>query len=218
MADTLTDGTWSSPQVDGPPRYFAPFQHVSTLYVVDQDYSSNVSGFTATALNTTFDLDATYYLVEEGQPQNIGAAARKWTRRYAKVPDSWSESAGIYAYNFIGIISFSALPEGRSRQVLEVPLRVQRDYFLVGSGGSYSTIEQLVLAQTIPQQTYYLQLYTSSYVQTLTPIGADVPTVPSAEQYLGWVASGTEITVETSSFVRWMGNIWCRETRYVKAR
>lgn len=218
MPDTLTDGIWSTPQPDGPPRYSPPLPHTSALYLVEQDYMMNASSFTATALNSLWDLDGSYYLVEEGPPQSPGAEVRKWTRKYAKVPDSWSEPGGDYSYNFIGIVPFGSLPEGRSRQVLEVPMRIQRDYYLCGIGGTYATPQAMVDAVTIQQQTYYLTLYPSAFVQLLTQIGADVPTTPSSEQYLGWVNTGTEIAVDTSVFSRWMGNIFVRETRYVKAR
>lgn len=218
MPDAIADGIWTSPQVDGPPRYSAPLPHTSALYVVEQDYVCDWDNFTPQALNTAFDLDGSYKLVFEGDPQNAGAAVRRWTRRYAQVPGSWTDAGGDYAYNFIAISEVAALPQGRNSQVLEVPLRIQRDYFLVGSGGTYADYAAMVGAATIPQQTYTLTLYPSAYATRLTAIGADTPTTPSAEQYLGWVAAGTEIAVDTSVFSRWMGNIFVRETRYVKAR
>ncbi len=218
MPDTLTDGNWTLPAVDGPPRFIPSLPFTSKAFYFEQDYVQNEMDWVATALNTASPDFPTYVLVEEGPPQSPGSGVRHWTRKYAIVPDSWSEPGGDYSYNFIGIVSFPSLPLGRTRQILEVPLRIQRDYFLIGSGGSYPTDVALVAAQTIPQQTYYLTLYPSSFVQLITAAAADVPTTPPAETYLAWVAAGTEIAVDTSVFVRWMGNIWCRETRYVKAR
>jgi hypothetical protein len=218
MSDFLRDGNWSSPQIDGPPRFSAPLPNTSALYLLEQDYLCDEISFTPTALNTVSPDFPTYYLVEEGSPQSPGSGVRKWTRKYAKIPDSWTDAGGNYSYNFIGIDSLPSYPTGRNRQVIDAPLRIQRDYYLVGTGGSFATYEALVLANTIPQQLYYFTLYQSAYVDKLTPVGSDVPTTPSGEQYLAWVSSGAEITVDTSVFSRWMGNIFVRETRYVKAK
>lgn len=218
MPDILTDGNWTQAAVDGPPRFIPSMPYTSKAFYFEQDYVQNELDWVATALNTTSPDFPSYVLVEEGAPQSPGSGVRKWTRKYALVPDSWSEPGGNYSYNFIGIVSFPLLPTGRVRQVLEVPMRIQRDYFLVGSGGTYGTEALMVAGATIPQQVYALTLYPSSFVQLLTAIGADVPTTPSSDQYLSWVNTGSEIAVDTSVFVRWMGNIWCRETRYVKAR
>lgn len=219
MPDTLTDGIWTLPQVDGPPRFYAPFPYTSKKFYFDQDYVQNELDWIETALNTPSPDFPSFILVKEGDPQSPGSGIRRWTRTYAIVPDSWSEPGGNYAYNFIGLSGVPVLfPLGRFRQVLDVPMRVQRDYFLVGTGGTYADEVALVAAKTIPQQVYTNALYPGVFVQALTNSASDQPTTPSLETYLGWMAAKTEITVDTSVFVRWNGNIWCRETRYVQAR
>lgn len=218
MPDTLTDGNWSIADVDGPERLTAPIPNTEKKYIIEQDMVINVESFTALALNTPHPTFPLYKLVFETPTQPAGCGAVKWTRRYAMIPDSWSEPTGDISYNFIGIGPTVAVPISRIRQVLEVPMRTQRDYFLVGAGGAYATEAALVASQTIPQQTYYATLYPTAFVDQISSVLALLPTSPSAETYLGWVISGTEIAVDTSIFVRWEGNIWCRETRYVKAR
>lgn len=47
---------------------------------------------------------------------------------------------------------------------------------------------------------------------------ANPSTNPTVAEYAQWVANGQEFVAETSVVERWLGNIWVRKTRYVKAR
>lgn len=43
-------------------------------------------------------------------------------------------------------------------------------------------------------------------------------TTPSATTYSGWVTSGTEFVAEDGQLVRYIGSIWERKTRFIKAQ
>lgn len=149
-----------------------------------------------------------------------------WTRTYAQVPDSYSEPAGLMAYTFIGwapyqfvITNSTVTRSGRPPYSKIVPVRLQRDYFLVGIGGSYATAE---LIPKTAQQIYTFPDIVSGYPVPSQFIWDSPPfpsaTTPSLTAYQDIITAVGEIVVENSTVTRWMGNIFCRETRYVLAQ
>ncbi len=220
MADTLTDGVFTVASVHGPARLIAPFPHTSARYVLEQDYLINFDNFTPLALNTAHPTLTSYKLVLESPLDPFGCGVTKFTRTFAQVPDSWSDSSGNYAYNFIGFYGAWGINitdiTGRDRFTRTVPVRIYREYFMVGSGGSYSDFTDIPLNA---EQKYYANGVTNLETNWL----ADSPpfsiaTSPTRTAYEALITGEDEIVVETSTRVRWMGNIWCRETRYVQAQ
>lgn len=219
MADILRDGNFSVALEQGPARLIAPFPHTNTRYVLEQDYTVDFDSYSPLALNTAHPTLPTYKLVIEGALEDMGGGVAKFTQTFAQVPDSWSDSSGNYAYNFIGFYGVFGVNvtdiTGRDRFTKTVPVRIQRDYFMVGSGGSYSDFTDIPL---IAEQKYYANGDTNLETNWLADSPPfSVATNPSRTTYEGWISGETEIAVETSTRVRWMGNIWCRETRYVVA-
>jgi len=136
---------------------------------------------------------------------------------------------------------------GRDRRSITAPSRLAHDFFLVGSGGSFSSAGKIPF---IKAQQYYWTAVPGTTIDPTNPFFwtdylADsppfsLPTIPSRTTYVGWmnnalsmgwdgdpadpVAAGhtpvkpSQIAAEDSRFTRWMGNIWLRQTRFVLAR
>jgi len=129
------------------PTLMAPIPGQSTAYILTQEWMQAQASWAPTALNTAHPSSgdtpdySSYVLVEESNPRAMGGGLVTWTQTYAQVPSSHSEWES-YAYAFIGFAganwTTTTIPTGRPRQTFTAPSRVQYDYFLVGSGGSYT--------------------------------------------------------------------------------
>lgn len=153
-----------------------------------------------------------------------------------------------YPYiGFVGTFSSSGgtIATGRPRASQLVTSRVRNDYFLVGSGQAYATAGAIPI---IRAQGYYAgatpgpaEAIVTDYITdgfTSTETGDVIPaTVPSRTLYNHWIndannfvwAGGSsiyastpgfpgQIVAEDSRLSRWMGNIYCRQIRYVLAQ
>lgn len=181
--------------------------------VIAQDFVQTMTSFAALAIGTAHPTQANYYLVEETAPQPIGCGVGRWTRVYAKVPETHSEYQS-YGFNWIGFAGvFGANVEtvsGREREVKDVMSRIQYDYYLVGTP-TYPTPDDIPL---IDEQKYYV----SAVAQSVEYIFDGSPSsTPSLTAYLALVAAGSEIVAVASEAERWKGNIYVRKTRYVTA-
>ncbi len=236
----------------GKARFSQPFMGDNGEYLLDQDFQVDIGSFAPLALNTVHPDFATYHLVGESPLQDLGGGQMKWTRTYAQVPALRNDYSSI-SYNFIGYLGVFPVqigltpgsPQllGRPRFTAVVNCRIQSDYFLVGTGGSYT------IASAIPQiyeQKYYVPsgtwqasgitfvfvpLYTDPTLQALYGIPCEyiydttgplalsiaVPSVPTRSQYDAMRIAQTEIVAENSSLSRWRGNIYVRTTKYVVA-
>lgn len=207
------------------PEFSAPFPAVNVDYILRQRFQQTLANFAPLALNTPHPDYTDYVLVSEGDKQDIRGLQCTWERVYAKVPASFSEPGGNYAYNFIGIwgsfgINVSTFT-GRDRFTRNVPVKIVRDFFLVGAGQTYQTFEEIPAIAA----TRYLNSPTGDldvdYIQDSPPLA--VATSPNATQYRALIAADAadpdsySIVVEDSRIDRWLGNIFMRETRYIKA-
>lgn len=237
MPTILEDNGWTVATEHGPSRLSAPFPHTTALYVLEQDFMVNEANFSPLALNTPHATLPAYKLVSEGPP-TIEGGVRTWTRKYAQVPDSWSEINKTLVYNFIGFWGVilansngnlnSSEVAGRPRRSRAVNVKAQHDFFLVGPGGLASEFFISVSSET--------KYYSPSIGLDLQPVEIDyltdtvmggttlvASTTPSMSTYRGWMASDAasgdsfSIIVQASNITRWMGNIFQRETLYIKA-
>lgn len=219
MANLVYDGDYSTAQAVTNPELSAPIAGVNANYLLRQDFMQSLSSFVALALNTPHPTYSTYYLVDESEKVDIGGGLVRWTRTYAQVPASYSEPGGNYAYSFIGFYGQFGINvtqiTGRERQTEVVPVRINRDFFLVGPGQIYTDPNDI---PTMPEQQYYSGSPTLkvNYIGDSPPL--QIATTPSRTAYDALVAAGSEIVVEASTIFRWMGNIYVRETRYVTAK
>lgn len=225
-APTFQDRTYTSAFAVSAFVKHTALDGVKDLLVGDQDFCQDADSFTATALNTPHPddpspSDPTFVLVEETNFQDLGNNVRQWTRRYARKPDDYSEMGGTLAYNFIGFfgtfgINITAVT-GRGRFVEVVPVRVQRDFFLIGPEAycDYATPQEIPIIQ---EQIYYITdpEQKTDYLGDEPPL--DVASTPSRTDYEAMIAAQDEIVAQASKVERWQGNIYVRETFYIEAK
>jgi hypothetical protein len=144
--------------------------------------------------------------------------------KFSKVPANRSEYE-TFAYNWIGFVG-SAIPlqwatpnpadPFRERFTRTVLSRTDFVYYLPGIGGGQpATVDAITL---IPATTYYVTGAPTIYWNYL-----DTATTPTRAAYAAMVAADIatpasySIVAEDSRVHRWLGNIYERSTRYVKA-
>lgn len=217
MSAFLTDGTFTVAAATAKPTFSNPFPEVNTQYVLRQPFMQLLSSFAELALNTAHPDYASFKLVEETERTPIGAGLVTWERIYAALPAAFDQFETTN-YNFIGFhgtFGIVTSASGRERFTKAVTSRVYNEFFLVGTGGSYSTAAEI---PTISAQIYYI----STETQRVDYLGDDdlllVPTTPDRTTYQAMVDAGDEIVAEDSRLAHWLGNYYVRQTRYVKAQ
>lgn len=199
---------------------------VKDLLLGEQEFCQNAADFTPQDLNSPHpdEVDPTnpvWILVEETNFQDLGAGVIQWTRRYARQPSTYSRVEGTIAYNFIGYFgTFGINPTtvtGRGRFTDIVALRVQRDYYIVGpeSYADYATPQEIPIIQ---EQKYYItdEDQRTDYLGDDTIL--DTPSTPTRTDYEAMIAAQDEIVAQPSKVSPWQGNIYVRETFYIKAK
>ncbi len=226
------DGNLDVAAAVGLPVFTSPVRATTAEYVFTQDWMQSRRAFRPTPLNTshpsarqTPDYSA-YKLVMEGPRQDVGGGMVKWSRTYARVPESHDEFES-YSYSFIGFlgswtvgnVGTSTQATGRPRVAHVVTSRVQHDYFLVDPTGAYPTPQDIPL---IKAQRYLaptvgpVAKLDSEYIWDAS---AAIPlaSIPSRTEYDALVEAESELVAEDSRLSRWMGSLWLRTTRYVQA-
>ena len=253
MSVLYVDGDFTVATAVSKPRYSQPFQGDSGFYVLQQDFQQFVDNFAPLALNTPHPVYATFFLTNESAHQTMDGGVIRWTRTYCQVPSSRNDVSSInyrfigYAFQTTSVGSVISTLVGRPRVTRTVAARVQHDYYLVGTGGTYTNPSGIPI---LLEQAYYtplgntvtttgggttftpfylagnpLQALTGNAVDFLNDntswLGvaySDTQTVPSRTDYLALVTSGAEIIAEGSKLSRWQGNIIDRTTVYIKAQ
>ena len=217
-----------------------PFDGDNQSFYTEQDFMQLYSSFEPLVLNSPDPDDPIAYLVSESQLMDMGGGVAKWTRVYARIPQSRSDYES-FSYNFPGFAAtlgthlttpwalpsgtFTAVDDpGRTPRVESVTSRLLHEFFLVGANGQYDTADDI---PSIGAQRY---VYGSGFGANA---GGDLPdriiwpvnvtgvtngTSPTTEEYKALVAAGSEIVAEDSKLRRWRGNIYERVTRYVVAK
>ena len=187
-----------------------------------------------------------FYLVEEGELQDMGGGISKIKRKFATIPPTRNELEQ-FAYSYIG---FANDPTGtnRDRATFNVQSRVQYDYFIFDDLNVLSTSlfpngnrlnSTISPAGLILPPKYYWQnlagisqnIFTDylSDGATTPPTPADsATTVPSFTEYTNiikpdgsaFTSNGLrpELIAEASTMSRYLGNIWERRTRFIIAQ
>jgi hypothetical protein len=62
------------------------------------------------------------------------------------------------------------------------------------------------------------QTWRNIYGWQVNELGNGALTTPNIPTYSGWVGSGVELIAEDATIDRYVGNIWRRQTLYVKAK
>lgn len=209
MSDFIRDGDFTVAEEISVIRSSAPIKVLSDLLLFEVDLMIDADFFVELPLNTAHPLIPDSYLVQETPRRDIGNGLVQWTRIYAKIPPTWDDG-GSMNYHFVGYIfgnTSGSNTEARDSFVDAVPVRLQKDYFLVGDGG-YDSILDIPLLQA---QEYYGVGGPGYPVRMLGGIST-----PTKDDYIEMI--GTEIVAENSSLAHWNGNIWERTTPYIIAK
>ena len=211
----------------GIPALSCPIAGVTTEYVLKEPWMqllTDYSTFAPLSINSAHPEYTGFYLVEETPRVDQGGGFVRWERVYAKIPSQHIEYES-YAYSFIGYYGVWGInvtvTTGRDRKTRVVPCKVVYDYFLCNGSGGTPTPGDISITQ---ETKYYASAGSAIEVDYL----ADSPpfasaTSPSRTTYQGYIsaddatASSFSIVAEASQISRWMGNIWQRRTKYVKA-
>jgi hypothetical protein len=218
------DGTFTSATLDGPGRKSFPIPGDNVSFIVEQEFLAAFANFAPLALNTAHATYTDAYLVSESPLQDLGGGIAKWTRTYAQVPAARNEFE-TFSYQFPGLLGSSNPPYdqywvadtggGRDPRTEVVTSRLHYEYFLIGDGGAYATVADI---PQISAQEYTLVANPNARIPYLLAAGIYLSdSTPTKEAYLEMIDAGTELVAEDSRVERYMGNIWCRITRYVVA-
>ncbi len=223
MAAFFTDGDFTVKYATGKARISYPIPGDVATYQLEQDFIQLRSSYSAAALNVTHASqvsggDSSAYLVEIGPHTDLGQGVVMWTETYCKKPADRDEYES-YAYNFIGYygvfgINVTAVT-GRDRFNKTVLSRLAHKYYIPGIDVGITTAADIPIVAA--QEYYYgTSQNTVDYLADSPPFTS--ATTPSRTTYEGWVTGGTEIVAEQSIVKRWMGGIYERVTRYIKAQ
>lgn len=179
-----------------------------------------------------------FYLVVEGELEDMGGGICKIKRTFATLPPVRNEIEQ-YVYKFP---QFDGI-DGRDTPI-NVFSRIQYDYYIFDDldiltlpvfpfgprldGNTGLSPDGLIL----PAFRVYLNvnsINTNVFVDVISGTGIDInnDTVPNLPEYQSYYPDGqaatsnddaAELIAEASTMTRWMGNIWERRTRYVTAQ
>jgi hypothetical protein len=224
MTIAYTDGAFGTIAASDAPKLSKAFRHTSERYILRQTFWQTQAAKTELALNTAHATLTDFLLVDEGDETDEGNGIVSWERTYAKIPDDFTEPGGTYSYQFIGLAADfgeGIEPEtGRERFTRTVMSVIEHEFFLVGSGGSYATAQEIPL---IPVTEYVFELapeMTTDYLVNQPP--TTTPTLPTRDEYTDMIADDAADADSYSIVVEcnveaWMGNIWVRKTQRIKA-
>lgn len=224
MSAFKTDGTFSSAALDGSWRKSFPIPGDNVSFIVEQDFQVEFASFTPLALNTAHATFSTAYLVSESPLEDLGGGIARWTRTYAQIPATRDEYE-TYATKFPGLKGVTNPPydqywiasdDGRDPFTETVNSRLRYEYFLCADGQDYETPEAIPV---LLAQQFTLVSNQNVKVDYLLPEGLYwSDSLPSKEDWLELIDDEDEFIAEDSRIERWLGNIYVRITRYVKAK
>lgn len=234
MSAIRTDGALTTAQTVGGARKSFPFEGDVSSFIVEQDYHVLLASYSPLALSTAHGTYTNAYLVRESALENIGAGVVKFTRTYAQIPATRNEY-GTAAFQFPGLLGtqnppyafiyWQTLDDGRDPFTDTTRARTAYEYFLCETGQTYTTPGAIPI---LAKSYFYIAANTSSRNAYLLPAGVyPSDSVPTKEEWIALAAGGSgigtgagtgEFIGEDSKVSRWMGNIYCRETLYLKAK
>jgi hypothetical protein len=205
---------------------------------IRQSYKQALSGYAPLPLNTPFNsgecnLDG----ISSLPPQITGARfvgdlnetieggrTKTWDRVWATIPQTQTGTATL-SYTFPGYKFNNGFADSRDGylNIREAPTysvnaKLIREYYMVGSGTAYSGAFQI---PTVSRQEYINTFGSQGTAPgdfVLSSAFGGFSSDPTLATYTGWVSAGTEIVADDSTLNPYKGNIWMRETPYVKAR
>lgn len=199
------------------PQFISPLPNTTLGLVFRQDFMQFLANVAPLALNSPHPSAApispdysAYYLIAEGEKQDMGGGVVKWTRTYSAIPASYDDWESI-AYSYIGggpIGPMSSANVGRLRFTDRVSCRAQNDFFMLGvaktdpitaatvtpaTPGDIPQIyalaycQQFIFSGTQYGGLFYRQDYLSD-VNVAANVGFLCITTPTATQYMAMIA------------------------------
>jgi hypothetical protein len=197
------------------PVFNAPFEGVNIQYVLTQEWMQNLADYTPLALDTPHPDYAAFILVSEGEQSDLGGGKVRWTRTYAKLPDEYTKPRGNFTFTFPGwsglvyggFVGYGGSNNGRIPLNKTVACLVTRTFYLTNDP-----------ATDIPILPKFVVTYGSGVITDYTndDHGSFTDTTPNTTDYQASVAAGEYLVAQDSTWDIWMGNIYVRETFYVK--
>jgi hypothetical protein len=229
------DGDWTIEDPGSVPVLQSPIPATTDSDVFEQVFVQALTDFNPTPLNTphpsagdTPDY-SDFVLVKEGPKQDIHGGMVRWTRTYARVPESWDDYAsysypligflGVFLAGSVGVVN-PVLATGRPRKARVVDCRIHRDYFLTGPGGSYTSPgdvpwfraqEYFASDGTFSGITFIANGQTSDFISD--PVLTFPATSPDRTTYVGWMANARSVGFDGDSITNWAGT-WTGGTAY----
>jgi len=211
--------TWASiPSAWSEPEEFA-FTFPSYIVGISFGSTFNVTNISASGANVTLTTTATG--ISSGDDVYLDLAYTRNSQNYHMTfitPALIGTSAGswvVVANKLHGSGNFTNVSgtvrkgnTGRSTpESLVVPSRVLHEYALSS---------ETALDTDLPIVEKFAPVNSSGY--EITALSTGTATVPNSAAYANMVSTGIEIVADRSQRQRYMGNIYCRLTRLVKAR
>lgn len=236
MPRLWTDGTWTTATAVTLPAKTSPIPGVADAVVFTQDYmqiadnwtAGNVGGENPSGGAYSADEHPTesgFFLALEGPRLDLQGGIVRWTRTYAKIPPThYDEDSYNYKFpGFAGALAWfsegfytvaTGTPLGREPITKTVNCRITSEYFLIAAGQPYTSAFDIPV---VSGQKYYVEAESvqNDYLRDYDPY--PIASTPSRTTYESWITSGQLIVPEDSRLDRWMGNIWVRRTRRIRA-
>ena len=167
--------------------------------------STQFTGCTITDPHTAGDdINSNAYLVEESAATPMGGELLKWVRKFATVPNDWSDYREA-VFQFPGYYNNEYEADYRCPQNLNATIKTTKVYKLTSD--PYADLD-------VANQMFRVvdaDLCTLDYVD-------DSDTDPSYTEYTNAVTAEDLIYAAQSSLERYAGNIWCRSEHQTKAQ
>ena len=215
-APLFIDGDFTVATPVSLPVFSSPLPNDTAQLIFKQDFMQLLVNVTPLALNTPYcttgfipDLSG-YYLIAEGEKQDMGGGVVKWTRTYSAVPASYDDWEP-YSYTFIGSGPLGAIATaqqvGRMRFSEKVTCRVQNDFFKLGVAVTDPITGASVTPTTpgaIPQ--IFALAYCSQFVLSSVQYGGyfyrqDYVSDTLVNTNVGWLTVSTPTATEYASMI-----------------
>jgi hypothetical protein len=223
-APTYADGDFTIAKPCALPVFSSPLPNVTDQSMFRQPFMQFAANVAPLALNTPYSGSAggciygsgyvpdlsTYFLIKEGEKQDLGNGIVRWERTYSQVPASYDDWQS-YAYNIIGTAPIGPMTSnqvGRMRSSERVTCRIQNDFFKLGAtvtdpitgasvtpttpGGIPQIFALAYCSQFLTGEVqyggyFYRQDYVSDYLLSTT-VGWLTVSTPSATDYQNMIA------------------------------
>jgi hypothetical protein len=234
MSAFKTDGALTTAQEQGGARKSFPFEGDVASFIVEQDYLVLLASYSPVAISTAHGTFTNAFLVRESALENIGAGVVKFTRTYAQIPATRNEY-GTFAFQYPGLYGTLTPPyafqywtvadDGRDPYLDVGSSRMKHEYFLCAAGQTYATPDLIPILPKLAFNIIGNESSRNAYLLKEGVFWSD--TNPTVEAWLDLVAGGSgigegaedgEFIAEDSTIERWMGDIYVRVTRYLKAK